>query len=144
MRAGPAVHGQQRGDLHSRSLAGIYNSGAGSADIKDALEKLDADRNISWITHELSDDHRQYLLSGVLAMVVDQDPHMQALTVLRYLVEHAAAEGRGVATSTAASDFRVYFAENVNEGPYLSSTDPLPGRLDAVRATQGTRGRLQL
>lgn len=76
-------------------------------------------------------------------MVVDQDPDIQALTALRYLVERTAAEGRGVATSTAASEFRVYFAENVNEGPYLSSTDLLLGRVNAVRATQGTRGRLR-
>jgi LacI family transcriptional regulator len=129
--------------LRSGGLAGIYNSGAGSAGIKAALEQLDPEQSVSWITHEISDDHRQYLLSGVLAMVVDQDPDMQALSALRYLVERTAADGNGVAASTATSEFRVYFAENIKEEPYLLSADALPGRADDLRATQGRRGRLQ-
>jgi LacI family transcriptional regulator len=50
--------------LRSGGLAGIYNSGAGSAGIKSALEQFDSDRTVTWVTHELSDDHRQYLQSG--------------------------------------------------------------------------------
>ena len=69
--------------MRSGELAGIYNSGAGSAGIKEALEQFDPEHRVTWITHELSDDHRQYLLSGVLAMVIDQDPDMQALMALR-------------------------------------------------------------
>ncbi len=75
--------------MRSAELAGVYNSGAGSAGIKDALDQFDPQRSVTWITHELSDDHRQYLQSGVLDMVIDQDPDMQAFMALRYLVECA-------------------------------------------------------
>jgi LacI family transcriptional regulator len=65
--------------LRSGGLAGLYNSGAGSGGIKDALDQFDSERTVTWVTHELSDDHRSYLQSGALSMVVDQDPDMQAL-----------------------------------------------------------------
>jgi LacI family transcriptional regulator len=104
--------------LRSEGLAGVYNSGAGSAGIKSALEQLDSDRSVTWVTHELPDDHRQYLQFGVLSMVVDQDPDMQAFSALRYLVECTTSE-TGMASTTSGSEFRVYFAENVREGPYL-------------------------
>ena len=65
----------------------MYNSGAGSAGIMRALAQFDPQRRVTWIAHELSDDHRQYLQTGALAMVIDQDPDMQAFKGLRYLVE---------------------------------------------------------
>ena len=117
--------------LRSGGLAGIYNSGAGSAGIRDALEQFDRGRSTSWITHELSDDHRHYLQSGVLAMVVDQDPDLQAFSALRHVVERTAAEPSDVAAAATGSEFRVYFAENVKPEPYLASSEPSagPGRL---------------
>jgi LacI family transcriptional regulator len=106
--------------MRSTEIAGIYNSGAGSAGIKQALDKFDPEHRVTWITHELSDDHRQYLQSGALAMVLDQDPDNQAFTALRYLVEqiNSTAE-RTVPTSSC--EFRLYFAENATEGQYLSN-----------------------
>lgn len=105
--------------MRSTTIAGIYNSGAGSAGIKQALEKFDPEHTMTWITHELSDDHRQYLQSEALAMVIDQDPDNQAFTALRYLVEQTlSSAARTVPTSSC--EFRLYFAENVTEGQYLS------------------------
>jgi LacI family transcriptional regulator len=109
--------------LRSGGLAGVYNSGAGSAGIKDALRKFDPERRVTWVTHELSDDHRQYLQSGELSMVVDQDPDMQAFSALRYVVERATSDG-GPAAPISGSEFRVYFAENLKEGPYLAADAP--------------------
>ncbi len=106
--------------LRSGGLAGVYNSGAGSAGIKGALEKFDAERSVTWITHELSDDHRQYLQSGVLSMVVDQDPDMQAFGALRYVVERTTSDA-GSASPISGAEFRVYFAENAKDGAYLPS-----------------------
>jgi LacI family transcriptional regulator len=110
--------------LRSGGLVGIYNSGAGSAGIKEALRQFDPARSVIWVTHELSDDHRQYLQSGELSMVVDQDPDMQALSALRYVVERATSEA-GPAPPITGSEFRVYFAENLKEGPYLATDEPL-------------------
>jgi hypothetical protein len=39
------------------------------------------------------DDHRQYLLSGALAMVIDQDPDMEATMALRYLFKRFDTNG---------------------------------------------------
>ena len=108
--------------MRSTELAGIYNSGAGSAGITRALEQFDPEHSITWITHELSDDHRQYLLSGALAMVIDQDPDMQATMALRYLVERL--DSNGVKNSRISRcEFHLYFPENVEEGRYLLTGD---------------------
>ena len=113
--------------MRSGELAGIYNSGAGSAGIKSALEQFDPERSVTWITHELSDDHRQYLQSGALAMVIDQDPDMQAFMALRHLVE--STNPNPTKTSSAfGCEFRVYFTENVKEGQYLAGDDRPPDR----------------
>jgi LacI family transcriptional regulator len=109
--------------IHSTKLAGIYNSGAGSAGIKKALEQFDPEHLVTWITHEPSDDHQQYLLSGALAMVIDQDPDMQAATALRYLTERLASKARET-SDMSECDFHVYFSENVKRGRYLSEDDP--------------------
>lgn len=104
--------------MRSADLAGVYNSGAASAGIRAALEKFDPQRAVTWITHELSDDHRQYLQSGVLDMVIDQDPDMQGFMALRYLVERLNPDGAGRSPELGC-EFHIYFTENVKEGRYL-------------------------
>lgn len=114
--------------MRSAELAGVYNSGAGSAGIKDALDQFDPQRSVTWITHELSDDHRQYLQSGVLDMVIDQDPDMQAFMALRYLVERADTNPAKTSPGSFGCEFHVYFTENVKEGHYLFPDDRPPNR----------------
>jgi LacI family transcriptional regulator len=98
-------------------IAGIYNSGAGSPGIESALRKFNA-AEVCWITHEMSDDHRQYMRAGLLDMVIDQDPDNQVITALQHLlfkcgvVENDALAGE-------RSEFRLYFVENIRETPYL-------------------------
>jgi LacI family transcriptional regulator len=104
--------------MRSTELAGIYNSGAGSAGIKKALEQRDPEHRVTWITHELSDDHRQYLQSGALAMVLDQDPDKQAFMALRYLIQQTDSSAAKM-TPNSSCEFRLYFAENTTEDPYL-------------------------
>ena len=114
--------------MRSAELAGVYNSGAGSAGIKEALDQFDPQRSVTWITHELSDDHRQFLQSGVLDMVIDQDPDMQALLALHYLVECANPNPPRTLPGSPGCEFRVYFTENVTEGQYLPPDDRGPNR----------------
>jgi LacI family transcriptional regulator len=109
--------------LRMSTLAGVYNSGAGSAGIRQALERFDTERTVVWITHELSDDHRQYLADGALTMVIDQDPDMQALGALRYLIACTASEAP-LADAPSGCEFRVYFLENAKEGAYLPIAGP--------------------
>jgi LacI family transcriptional regulator len=123
--------------IRSTEVAGVYNSGAGSAGINEALGKFDPDRRITWITHELSDDHRCYLASGALAMVIDQDPDRQAFLALRYLVEQIGADRADAATDSHC-EFRLYFAENATQDPYLTTGDPHGD--SGARTRRGRRG----
>jgi LacI family transcriptional regulator len=128
--------------MRSTHLAGIYNSGAGSAGITKALEQFDQEHSVTWITHELSDDHRQYLLSGALAMVIDQDPDMQATMALRYLVERLDSNG-AKSSRVSRCEFHLYFPENVKEGQYLLADDLSPNHRPAARAPSRVSRRPQ-
>jgi LacI family transcriptional regulator len=108
--------------LRTSNVAGVYNSGAGSAGIKRALEQFDAERTVIWIAHELSDDHREYLRSGALTLIIDQDPDMQAINAMRYLIESIISDLRHPGLPTGC-EFRLYFCENARDGAYLPSTD---------------------
>ncbi len=103
--------------LRQGGVAGIYNSGEGSSGIVKALERYDPDRSIVWITHELSDNHRDYLAAGRLTIVIDQNPDMQAANALRFLFETAV---RGDASLEAhPCEFSLYFSENAAGRSYL-------------------------
>ena len=99
------------------ALVGLYNTGAGSPGIMAALERFAQDK-VCWVTHEISDDHRQYLAQGMLDVVIDQDPDTQAIRALQNVV---AALGMAPAASLAqqTGEFRLYFAENMGQQPYL-------------------------
>ncbi|MEJ7136900.1 LacI family DNA-binding transcriptional regulator [Amphibiibacter pelophylacis] len=97
-------------------VVGLYNSGAGSPGIVAALQRHAQDQHICWVTHELSDDHRQYLLQGALDVVIDQDPETQGIRALQDML---AALGFSPAPSGPArpGEFRLYLAENMNQCP---------------------------
>lgn len=65
-------------------LAAVYNTGAGSLGIRQAL-LAQACRPI-WITHEASQQHGQLLREGLLSLVIDQDPEGQAEAAIQHLL----------------------------------------------------------
>lgn len=99
-------------------VVGLYNTGAGSPGIHAALQRFAKDK-VCWVTHEISDDHRQYLREGMLDVVIDQDPDTQAICALQHTLG-----ALGMAPSTSRSErpgeFRLYFAENMGLQPYLA------------------------
>ncbi len=99
------------------ALVGLYNTGAGSPGIMAALQRFAQDK-VYWVTHEISDDHRQYLAQDMLDLVIDQDPDTQAIRALQNTL---AALGMGASASLAErpGEFRLYFAENMGQQPYL-------------------------
>ncbi len=100
-------------------VAGIYNSGAGSAGIEAALRKSGAADLVCWVTHEISDDHRRYLEQGILDLAIDQDPDWQAITAIQHVL-HAGDFLEETLAPAASSEFRLYFAENTPMRSYLT------------------------
>jgi LacI family transcriptional regulator len=101
-----------------RVIAGIYNSGAGSAGIEAALTENGESGKVIWVTHEMSDDHRAYLESGALDMVIDQNPEGQAITALQHIL-HSGKHVEDTVAPLAQTEFRLYFAANSRSSPYL-------------------------
>jgi LacI family transcriptional regulator len=62
----------------------IYNTGAGSAGIREALLALGLQP--VWITHEASAEHASMLREGLLSIVLDQDPEGQAEAAIQHLL----------------------------------------------------------
>jgi LacI family transcriptional regulator len=102
----------RRGDL-----AGIYNTGYGSAGVEAALRKAGLAGKVVWIGHEMFDAHRQYIDAGIMDIVIDQDPDGQVISALQHalhacgIVEHASAD--------EAVEFRVFCSANVRQSAYL-------------------------
>src|SRR5262249_45123687 len=63
------------------NVIGIYNSGAANAGIASVLERRGSGR-IMWIGHELTDNTRRWLKSGLIDIVLDQAPEVQARRAL--------------------------------------------------------------
>ena len=103
-----------------RDVVGLYNTGAGSPGIHAALQRF-AKEKVCWITHEISDDHRQYLQQGVLDVVIDQDPDMQAIRALQQVLMAVGMAPASLNPSEKTGDFRLYFAENMSKQPYLAA-----------------------
>lgn len=98
-------------------IVGLYNTGAGSSGIQAALQRYAGDK-VCWVTHEISDDHRQYLQQGVLDVVIDQDPDTQAIRALQNVLA-AVGMTPPVPPLEKPGEFRLYFAENMGQQPYL-------------------------
>ncbi len=103
----------QRGE----PIAGIYNTGAGSPGIEAALRRFAAGGKVCWVAHELSDDHRQYLHSGILDVVIDQDPDGQATMALQHVLR---APEVPVPGGAGPGEFRLYLPENMRKESYIA------------------------
>jgi LacI family transcriptional regulator len=78
-------------DVDVNRVAGLYAVGSGSAGIAKALEATGLAGTAGMITHDLTDAHRQMLVKGALAYVLQEDLHycvMTAAHVLRALCEN--------------------------------------------------------
>ena len=66
-------------------LIGIYNIGAGSRGVAEALVEQRRDQSVCFIGHELTEFTRQYLIDGVVDAVINQDPRNEVLGAMRLL-----------------------------------------------------------
>ncbi|MDP4301004.1 LacI family DNA-binding transcriptional regulator [Leptothrix discophora] len=112
-------------------LVAIYHSGAGSSGIARALQQARGllPRRVTWIGHELSDDHRRWLREDLLDLAIDQDPDGQIVAGLHHLL-HASGYVDD-APRDEPNDFRLFCAENLRElPPYLDG--PLHAPLEKI------------
>ncbi len=103
---------------HGERLVGLYHSGAGSAGIAAALERAGRQGDVTWVGHELSDDHRDALARGTMDLVIDQDPDGQVLSCMQQLLH--ACGWLDDAPVAGPTEFRLFCAENVSARPYLA------------------------
>jgi LacI family transcriptional regulator len=101
-------------------IAGIYNTGAGSPGIEAALRRFAERGKVCWVAHELSDDHRQYLHSGMLDVVIDQDPDGQATMALQHVLM-APGGPEPAAGGAGPGEFRLYLPENMRKESYIAA-----------------------
>ena len=62
----------------SPDLIGLYTAGGGNSPIALVLEEEGAGRNVLWVGHELTEQTKRFLRNGVMAIVLDQAPEVQA------------------------------------------------------------------
>jgi LacI family transcriptional regulator len=73
-------------------LRGIYCCGAGNRGIADAIEASGRARDVVWITHELTQHTRRFLVRGTLDAIINQDPGHEARSAARVLLAHCSGE----------------------------------------------------
>ena len=80
-------------------IIGIYNAGGANSGIALVLERHDLGRSIMWIGHELTANSRRWLKSGLMDIVLDQAPEVQARravdTVLHRIGFHDVEDSSG-------------------------------------------------
>ncbi|MCA0433715.1 MAG: LacI family DNA-binding transcriptional regulator [Proteobacteria bacterium] len=67
-------------------LVGIYNIGAGTEGIIEALQSSGRSRDIVFVAHELNEITRHALLDGAVDVVIAQDPGHEARSAMRVLM----------------------------------------------------------
>jgi LacI family transcriptional regulator len=70
-------------------MIGLYNVGAGSAGIAAALEGAGRQRELVFITHELTDDTRRALIDGTIDIIINQDAGHEVRSAIRVLMSKA-------------------------------------------------------
>jgi LacI family transcriptional regulator len=63
-------------------IIGVYNAGGANSGVAAVLERNERRRSIMWIGHELTDNSRDWLKLGLMDIVFDQAPEIQARRAL--------------------------------------------------------------
>ncbi len=69
----------------SDTIRGVYNASAGALSVVNAIRTLGKQKQITFITHELTEDRRQLLREGLIDVIIDQDPMLEVRTAVEAL-----------------------------------------------------------
>ncbi|MDQ6433793.1 LacI family DNA-binding transcriptional regulator [Mesorhizobium sp. LHD-90] len=95
-------------------LVAIYCIGAGHEGIARALTEAGRENAIVFIGHDLTEDTRQFLLSGVMDAAIDQNARVEAREAVDRLVRAVRNESN---VSTATVRIQSVFRENIPNEP---------------------------
>lgn len=104
--------------LVNGDLKAIYNGGSGSEGILAALTEGGALGEVIWVGHELYDHHSEYLASGAMDLVIDQDPDSQVIAAIQHALFVC-----GVLSEPPRNepvDFKLYCQPNLPNKPYVT------------------------
>ncbi|CUX06684.1 Transcriptional regulator, LacI family [Agrobacterium fabacearum S56] len=83
--------GDMAGDLvfnalrKNPAIRGIYNASAGAQTVVNAMKKLGKNKDVIFITHELTEDRRHLMREGLIDAIIDQDPETEVRTAVEAL-----------------------------------------------------------
>jgi LacI family transcriptional regulator len=92
-------------------LVGIYNIGAGNRGIAQALQERGRQQEVVFIGHELTRYSRQYLLDGIMDVVIDQNPAAQARRLREVLLNLNGIQPYPM--ETTVQGMRLFLRENL-------------------------------
>lgn len=92
-------------------LLAIYSIGAGNRGIVEALEAAGRAQDVVFIGHELTQHSRQWLLTGVMDVVIDQNPGHEVRSAARILL--ARCTGGSVLESQEKIRIGIYIRDNL-------------------------------
>ncbi|GES53465.1 hypothetical protein Rhsp01_60330 [Rhizobium sp. NBRC 114257] len=99
-------------------IIGIYNAGGANLGVGSVLQRFQErqGRDCVWIGHELNDETRRFIASGLMTLVLDQAPETQARRALDTILSRMGIID--VPVSQEPVPFLTYTTENV--GPASS------------------------
>ncbi|GES46810.1 hypothetical protein RsS62_60620 [Rhizobium dioscoreae] len=99
-------------------IIGIYNAGGANLGVGSVLQRFQErqGRDCVWIGHELNDETRRFIASGLMTLVLDQAPETQARRALETILSRMGIID--VPVSQEPVPFLTYTTENV--GPASS------------------------
>ncbi len=98
-------------------IVGIYNAGGANLGVGSVLQRLhqQRERELVWIAHELNDETRRFIASGLMTLVLDQAPETQARRALDTILSRMGIID--VPVSQEPVPFLTYTAENIGLAP---------------------------
>ncbi|WP_181704290.1 LacI family DNA-binding transcriptional regulator [Chthonobacter albigriseus] len=94
-----------------RDLAGLYNVGAGTHGVIEALEAAGRARDVVFIAHELTEENRAALVRGTIDAIINQDAGHEARSAARIL--QALANGWPILDDQERIRIDIFLRDNV-------------------------------
>jgi LacI family transcriptional regulator len=92
-------------------LIGIYNIGAGASGIGEAIEEAGRGGEITFVSHELIQVTRRFLISGILDAVINQNARHEVINCVRMLANFHAQ--RELTTNVEPTRIEIFLRENL-------------------------------